>query len=176
MLTGHEHLRGAFPCHLVPGRQFACVSFIRRLQALPLGRDVPQLQILVVAAQRPRERVLGRMIEDQQRQPPGEPQATGLPLADGVPEETGRSHAGWLKRDDARNRQQVPRVVFACEPLKSAGQEQDRQDVVRGAGHRGAGPVSAPSRAPGMSSPALSGLSGERVAAEISAGLTFRGW
>jgi len=131
VLTGHEHLRGALPRHLVPGLQFAGVRFIRGVQALALGRDVPQLQILVVAAQRPRERVLRRVIEDQQRQPPGKPQATGLTLAYRVPEESGRLHAGRLKRDNPWNRQQPARVVFACEVLESNGKEQHRQDIVR---------------------------------------------
>lgn len=176
MLTGHEHLRGAFPRQLVQSRQLPPESFIRGLQALALGRDVPQLQISVVAAQGPRERVLRWVIEDQQPQPSGKPEATGLTLADRVPEESGRPHAGRLKRDDARNRQQPARVVFACEALEPAGKQQNRQDIVRWFGHCEGGPVSAPSRPPGMTSPALSGLSDERAAAEISAGLTFRGW
>jgi hypothetical protein len=103
VLTGHEHLRGAFPHHLVEGHQFACVSFIRGFQCLALGRDVPQLQILVAGAQSPRKRVLRRVVEDQQPQPPGETQATGLTLVDRVLEESGRSQAGGLKRDDARD-------------------------------------------------------------------------
>jgi hypothetical protein len=141
VLTGHEYLHGAFPRYLVEGHQFACVSFIRGFQGPALGRDVPQLQIVVVGAQSPRERVLRRVIEDQQPQPPGKPQATGLTLAERVPEESGRSHAGGLKRDDARDRQQPARVVFACEALESAGKEQYRQDIVRWFGHRGGGPV-----------------------------------
>jgi hypothetical protein len=141
VLTGHEHLRGAFPRHLVEGHQFACVSFVRGFQGLALGRDVPQLQILVVGAQGPRKRVLRRVVEDQQPQPPGEPQATGLTLAERVPEESGRSHAGGLQCDDARDRQQVTRVVFACEALEPARKEQYRQDIVRCFGHRGGGPV-----------------------------------
>lgn len=148
MLAGDEHLRGAFSRHLVEGHQFACVGFIRGFQSPALGRDVPQLQVLVAGAQSPRERVLRRVIEDQQPQPPGEPQATCLPLAERVPEESGRSYAGWLKRDDARDRQQPARVVFACEALEPTGKEQYRQDVVRWAGHRGEAPVV--SRAGGM--------------------------
>jgi hypothetical protein len=141
VLTGHEHLRGAFPRHLVEGRQFAGVSFLRGLQGLTLGRDVPQLQILVAGAQSPRKRVLRRMVEDQQPQPSGKPQAAGLTLADRVPEESGRSHPGGLKRDDTRDRQQPARVVFACEALESAGKEQCRQEIVRWFGHRGGSPV-----------------------------------
>jgi hypothetical protein len=141
VLAGHEHLRGAFPRHLVEGHKFACVSFIRGFQGLALRRDIPQLQILVAGAQSPRERVLRRMIEDQQPQPPGKPQAAGLTLADRVPEESGRSHPGGLKRDDARDRQQPARVVFAGEALKSAGKEQCRQDIVRWFGHRAGSPV-----------------------------------
>ena len=135
MLTGHEHLRGAFPRQLVQSRQLPPESFIRGLQALALGRDVPQLQISVVAAQSPRERVLRRVIEDQQPQPSGKPEATGLTLADRVPEESGRSHAGRLKRDDARNQQQPARVVFACEVLEATGKEQYAKDIVRRFGH-----------------------------------------
>jgi hypothetical protein len=104
VLTGYEYLRGAFSRHLVQGCQLARVSFVRGFQGLAYGRDVPQLHILVVGAQRPRKRVLRRVIEDQQPQPPGEPQATGLTLADRVPEEPGRSRAGGLERDDARDR------------------------------------------------------------------------
>jgi hypothetical protein len=123
VLAGDEHLPGAFPRHLVQGHQLAFVRFIRGFQGLELGRDVPQLQILVVGTQSPRERVLRRVIEDQQPQPPGKPQATGLTLADRVPEESGRSHAGGLKRDDARDRQQSARVVFACEALEPGRKE-----------------------------------------------------
>jgi hypothetical protein len=141
VLTGHEHLRSAFPRHLVEDHQLACVSFIRGFHGLALGRDVPQLQILVAGAQSPRKRELRRVVEDQQPQPPGKPQATGLTLADRVLEESGRSHAGGLKRDDARDRQQPARVVFACEALKPARKEQYRQDIVRCLGHRGGGPV-----------------------------------
>jgi hypothetical protein len=65
MLTGPEHLRGAFPRHLVEGRQVARVSFVRGFQGLAPGRDVPQLQILVVGQQCPRKRILRRVIEDQ---------------------------------------------------------------------------------------------------------------
>jgi hypothetical protein len=50
VLTGHEHLLGAFPRYLVEGQQLACVSFFRALDGLPLGRDVPQLQIRVAGA------------------------------------------------------------------------------------------------------------------------------
>ena len=147
VLTGHKHLRGAFPRYLVEGHQLTCVSFIRGFHGLALGRDVPQLQILVAGAQSPRKRVLRRMIEDQQPQPPGKPQAAGLTLADRVPEESGRSHPGGLKRDHARDRQQPARVVFAGEALKPTGQEQCRQDIVRWFGHRGGSPV--PSHAAG---------------------------
>jgi hypothetical protein len=142
VLTGYEHLRGAFSRHLVQGHQLAHVSFVRGFQGLALGRDVPQLHILVVGAQRPRKRVLRRVIEDQQPQPPGEPQATGLTLADRVPEEPGRSHAGGLERDDARDRQQPACVAFAREALESAGKEQNRQCIVFFGrfGHRGGGP------------------------------------
>ena len=156
MLTGDEHLRGAFPRHLVQNRQFASVSFIRSLQALGLGRDVPQLQSLVAGAQSPRERVLRRVIEDQQPQPPGEPQATGLTLADRVPEESGRPHAGGLKRDDTRDRQQLARVVFALKALEPTGKEQHRQDIVRWFGHRGGGPLV--SQAGGMSARSVLGI------------------
>jgi hypothetical protein len=126
VLTGHEHLRGAFPRHLIEGHQLAGAGFIRGFQGLALGRDVPQLQILVVGAQGPRKWVLRRVVEDQQPQPPGKPQATGLTLADQVPKESGRSHAGGLKRDDARDRQQPARIVFALEALKLSGKEQYR--------------------------------------------------
>jgi hypothetical protein len=85
VLTGHKHLRGAFPRYLVEGHQLTCVSFIRGFHGLALGRDVPQLQILVAGAQSPRKRVLRRVVEDQQPQPPGKPQATGLTLPDRVP-------------------------------------------------------------------------------------------
>jgi len=115
VLAGDEHLRGAFPRHLVQGHQFAFVRFIRGFQGR--GRDVPQLQVLVMGDQSPRERVLRRVIEDQQPQPPWKPQATSLTLADRVPEESGRSQAGGLKRDNARDRQQSARVVFALEAL-----------------------------------------------------------
>ncbi len=104
VLTGREHLSGAFPRHLVEGRQFAGVRFIRGLQGLAPGRDVPQLQILVVGLQSPRKRVLRRVIQDQQPQPPGKPQAAGLTLAERVLQESGRSYPGGLKRDDARDR------------------------------------------------------------------------
>jgi hypothetical protein len=141
-LAGRKHLRGAFPRHLVEGHQLACVRFIRGFQGLALGRDVPQLQILVAGAQSPRKRELRRVVEDQQPQPPGKPQATGLTLKDPVLQESGRSHPGRLKRDDARDREQPARVVLACEALKPAGKEQNRQDIVRWFGHRGGGPVS----------------------------------
>lgn len=141
MLTGYEHLGGAFPHHLVQGHQLARVSFIRGFQLPVLGRDVPQLQVLVLGAQRPRERVLRRVIEDKQPQPPGKPQPPGLTLAERVPEESGRSHPGRLERDDARDRQQPSRVGFAGEALELAWKEQDRQRVVRWFGHRGGGPV-----------------------------------
>jgi hypothetical protein len=142
VLTGSEHLRGAFSRHLVHGRELAHASFVRGFQGLALGRDVPQLHILVVRAQRPRKRVLRRVIEDHQPQPPGEPQATGLTLADHVPEETGRWHAGGFERDDARDRQQPACVAFAREALEPAGKEQNRQCVVFFGrfGHRGGGP------------------------------------
>jgi hypothetical protein len=149
VLTRHEHLRGASPRYLVKGSQVACVSVIRGFQGLAPGRDVPQLQILVMGAQSPRKRVLRRMIEDQQPQPPGKPQATGLTLAERVPEESRRSHPGGLKRDDPRDRQQPAHMVFACEALERAGKEQYRQDIVRWWGHRGGGPVV--SHAGGMS-------------------------
>jgi hypothetical protein len=106
-----------------------------------LGREVPQLQILVMGAQSPRKRVLRRVIEDQQPQPPRKPQAAGLTLANRVPEEPGRSHAGRLKRDHARDRQQPARVVFACEVLKPYREEQYGQDIVRWFGHCAGGPV-----------------------------------
>jgi hypothetical protein len=102
-----------------------------------------------MGAQSPRERVLRRVIEDQQPQPPGKPQATSLTLAERVLEESGRSHPGGLKRDDARDRQQPARVVFACEALEPAGKQQYRQDVVRWFGHCEGGP--ALSHAGGMS-------------------------
>jgi hypothetical protein len=141
VLAGHEYLRGALPRHLTQGQQLEFVCLIRGLQALGLGRDVPQLQVLVLGAQGPRKRVLRRMIEDQQSQPPREPQATGLTLAERVLEESGRPQTGGLERDNARDRQQPARVVFACEALESAGKEQHRQDIVRWLGHRGDGPV-----------------------------------
>jgi hypothetical protein len=103
VLTGHKHLRGAFPREPVEGHQLAGKSFIRGFQGLAPGRDVPQLQVLVAGAHCPRKRVLRRVIEDQQPQPPGKPQATGLTVADRVPEESGRSHPGGLKRDHARD-------------------------------------------------------------------------
>ncbi len=142
LLTGLDHLRGALAHHLVDGRQLAPVRRIPGFHGLAPWRDVPQLQILVAGAQRPRKRVLRRVVQDQQPQPPGKPQATGLTHADRVPEESGRSHAGGLKRDDARDRQQPARVVFAGEALEPAGKEQNRQDIVRWPGHRGGGPVS----------------------------------
>jgi hypothetical protein len=126
VLAADKHLRGAFPRPLVEGRQLACVSFIGGFGGLALGRDVPQLHILVAGTQSPRKRVLRRVVEDQQPQPSGKPQATGLTLADHVPEESGRSHAGGLKRDDARDRQQPARMVFALEALKPSGKEQYR--------------------------------------------------
>jgi hypothetical protein len=175
-LARHQHLRGAFPGHLVQGRQLALASRVRGWQAVAPGRDVPQIQPRIAGAQGPRQRVLRRVVEDQQAQPPGEPQPPGLTLTERVPGESGRPQAGGLERDHARDRQQPARVVFACETLERAGQQQDRQPVVSRPGHRGADPVSAPSRPPGMRSPALSGLSGERLAAEISSGLTFSGW
>jgi hypothetical protein len=141
VLAGHEHPRGAFPRHLVEGRQFAFLHFIGAFHHLALGRDVPQLQILVTGAQSPRKRVLRRVIKDQQPQPPGKPQATGLTLTERVPEESGRSHPGRLQRDHAGDRQQSARVVFACEVLEPTGKEQCRKDIVRRLGHRGGGPV-----------------------------------
>jgi hypothetical protein len=99
-----------------------------------------------------------------------------LTLADRVPEESRWSQARGLKRDDARNCQEVTRVLFAGEVLESAGKKQYGEGIVRWLGHGVGAVFLAPSPAPGMSSPALRGLSGERVAAETSAGLTFSGW
>jgi hypothetical protein len=141
VLARHEHLPGAFPDHLVDGPELARAGFVRGLQVLTLGRDVPELQVRVVADHGPRERVLIRVIKDQQPQPPGKPQAASLPLAERVPEEPGRFYAGWLKRDHARDREEITRVVLACEAFKAARQEQRRQDIVRWFGHRGDGPV-----------------------------------
>jgi len=111
-------------------------------------------------------------------------QAAGLTLANRLPKEAGRFPAGGLKRDDARNRQQTARVLLSAEALKPARQQQNGQNIVRGLGHRAGGPDTpgspvlgaASSRPPGIWSPALSGLSGERVAAAISATSTFIGW
>ncbi len=141
MLAGGEHLRGAFPGQPVQGHQLAFACLARGLQCLGPGRDVPQFQVLVLGAQGPRKRVLRRVIEDKQPQPPGEAQATCLTLAERVPEESGRSHPGGLKRDDARDRPQPARVFFACEALKPAGKEQDRQGIIAWPGHRAGDPV-----------------------------------
>ena len=137
------------------------------------------------------------MIEHKQPQLARETQTAGLTLADRVPKESWRSHAGGLKRDDARDRQKFARVGFAREALESTRKEQSRQHVVRWFGHGGGAscpsgdplgpavtrgapgsgvPGAASSRPLGMSGLALSGLSGERLAAAISVGLTLRGW
>jgi hypothetical protein len=64
VLAGHDHLRGAFPRHLVDGLKLARAGFVRGLQVLALGRDVPELQVLVMVDQSPRKRVLIRVVED----------------------------------------------------------------------------------------------------------------
>ena len=77
---GHEHPRGTSPRQLVQGQQLAFVGFICGIQVPGLRRQVPQLQALMAAAQGARQRVLRRVIEHHQPQPPGEPQATSLTL------------------------------------------------------------------------------------------------
>jgi hypothetical protein len=141
VLAGHEDLRRALARQFVQGRKLGCAGRVRGAQALASGRDVPQLQVRVIGAQRPRKRVLRRVVEDQQPQPPGEPQATSLTMGERVLEEPGRSHPRRLERDHARDRQQPARVVFAFEALEPGGEQHYRQDIARRLGHRGAGPV-----------------------------------
>ena len=144
---GREHLRGALPGQLVEDQQLACVSLIRGFQGCAAGRDVPQLQILMAGAQSPGERVLRRVVEEQQPWPPREPQTAGLTQADRVAQGTGRAHPGGFQRDDARNRQQVTRVRFQLEAFEPARQQQDCQRIVS-VGRRSHGSSSGASAVP----------------------------
>ena len=76
------------------------------------------------------ERVLRRVVEEQQPWPPGESQTAGLTEADRVTQRTEWPHPGGFHRDDARNRQQVTCVRFQREALEPAGQQQDGQRIL----------------------------------------------
>ncbi len=134
-----------------------------------LRRDVPELD-LVLAHQRPRQRVLRGVVEHRQPWSARETQFAGLAQGRSVTHEAGGAKPRGLERDDPRDRQQAAGMSLELESLQRAGEQQNPERVLDRIRHHhrlrpgrlvlGVARVGSPGRDPGFAGRPAPGSAG----------------